>query len=373
LDGDARKCRLLSWTTIAVLTFCIVASAENQFESNWDLNVQNFAQVRYHWDLMDEDFQRDWALRRFKLMFDALYNKALKADLQLLYKTNNTSGTDDQIYVQEVHLDYSFSSTLNLKVGQFKPPFGWERFQRSFLMPCAERAQMIDRLIPNGSLGTSLTRDYGVQVSGTLTPSLRYEWALMTGNGANNPLTLKNAPLLVGRLTYQAPINVSIIKEPLHLQLQAAQAVRWDEDSDFSGQLPDADDSFADFRGTDLRWNIAASLKRANTRLSVEVLYVKFDPADPGTNILDAYGYFAQIDHRQGSKFEGVIRYERFDPDVKVTDDSDLVRWTFGVNYYFDRRGGRLMLDYVHNREEVDEVRNDQIIQQLQVFLVGKS
>ena len=116
---------------------------------------------------------------------------------------------------------------MGLKFGQFKPPFGWERFVPDHRILGVERAKVIDRLIPAGSLVPAFARDYGVQIFGEWDRfNLNYEFTAMTGNGANNPLTLTNAPLLVSRISFKKPYSLLWNNQSLKLLLQLAYAYR---------------------------------------------------------------------------------------------------------------------------------------------------
>ncbi len=362
--------RLAVWAATGLILCPVSGSATSAPESRWDFGCRSFVQARYTWDLTEEGTRGNGALRRFKLMLNAVYRRKLTADLQLIYKTNNGSSTDDRIYVQEAHLDYALSPGFSLRAGQFKPPFGWERFQASFLMPCVERTEVIDRLIPVGSVGTTFSRDYGIQFSGWLNSlSSGYELAVMTGGGANSPLSTDNGPLLVGRWTGCWESAVPGLSDPARFQIQVAGSCRRDGDMDFSRQLPGSDASFQHFGGWDRRWNAAASITSGNTRLAAEVIYARFDPSDRERSVLAAYGYFLQVDYHLWSGLEGVCRFERFDPDSRLIDGNDLRRWTFGLNINFHRGGGRLMVQYIHNDELTGEIHNDKIVLQWQVFL----
>jgi len=343
---------------------------------SFDIHFTSYTHLRYTIIQADANTRGEknyWSLRRLKLLTNGQWGGSLEFAVQVIYKTHNHSSSDDQIYLQHAFLKFRLSDFFILKIGQFKPPFGWERFQPDFRMPCVERSQAINRLIPNGSLDAAFVRDYGVQLSGQLAKSsLRCELAAMSGSGANTPLTNKNAPLVISRFSLKKTCSMPWTTQPCHLLLQLAYSKRWDGNINFMKQLPGAKkEIFQHFQGTDNRWDVAFALNLAETYFAVECLYASFLPTADTSTKLCANGWFVQFSHLLNPNWESVIKYETFDPNRGIVSGHDLCWLTLGVNYYFNRKGGRLMLDYIHKSERRNAVRNDMLVVQLQYFLFG--
>ena len=343
--------------------------------SAFKVHFFSYLQFRYSRVIAEPDNEVDsdyWSLRRFKLFAKGKFGKNIQFGWQVICKTHNNSRTDDKIYLQQLYLKYLFSNMINLKIGQFKPPFGWEWFQPDFAIPTMERSQAVNRLIPNGSVGESFIRDYGMQCFGKLLPVIQYELAVMMGSGANTNLTDTIAPLLVGRLAFKKNYTVCWLVNPVELSVQLAHSRRWDGDINFSKQLPGANKNiFTHFAGRDIRWDVAVSLKNKTTYFTAEYLQASFDPDKVDTGKLSASGWFVQLSHFLNKKWKSVVKYEKFDPDRNVTNEKDLSCLTVGLNYFFNQKYDRIMLGYLHKKEAIDEKKNDMIIVQLQYFLYG--
>ena len=340
------------------------------------LHFTSYFHLRYSFLENDPDNKINedhWSLRRFKLLADWKLSNTLQFYSQFIYKTSNYSGTDDRIYLQHAFMKLFFIKPLNFKLGQFKPPFGWERFQSDFKLPAIERSQAIDRLIPNGSLGESFVRDYGMQCFGKLSSPFQYEFAVMAGSGAHTNLSDKNAPLLVGRLGFNKKFKEPLFKKSVQLSLQLAHSRRWDSDNNFAKQIPGCDKNmFRHFRGRDNRFDYAIAVNAGSSQFAAEYLSAQFLPDDKGSAKIRAGGWFLEHSCFLMDNWQYVIKYEHFDPDRDKNNKHDLAWFTVGLDYYFNKNHGRLMLNYIHKNEARDELKNDMVVMQLQYFLLGK-
>ncbi|NOZ62327.1 MAG: hypothetical protein GXO74_11680 [Calditrichaeota bacterium] len=336
---------------------------------------KSYFHLRYSFienDVKNKISEDHWSLRRFKLAADWQINQKVTFYAQATYKTNNYSATDDEFFLEHAYFKYSFGKSLNLKIGQFKPPFGWERFQADSRLPTTERSQAINRLIPNGSLGESFVRDYGAQFFGKVASFFQYEFALMTGNGANNGFADKNFPLVVARLSYKRNLNFPAWRKKVQFLSQFACSYRQNGDNNFVKQLPGCDKSyFQHFAGNDRRKDYAVALTSGGTQLAAEYLSAVFlfDGAEIAT--VRASGWFCQYSQFLTDRWQCVLRYEHFDPNRSIKNSHDLSWLTIGVDYYFNNKWNRILLNYVHKIEAADEMKNDEFVVQLQYFLFG--
>ena len=333
------------------------------------IHLISYFQARHTSVFSENNSNYNISLRRFKLIAKGKINSRFNFYTGIIYKTGNSSSTDNNIYLLDAYLNYSFSKSLNLRMGQFKPPFGWERFVSDYKMPGTERSQVVDRLIPNGALGKSFVRDYGVQFFGKLSDHLKYEAALMAGSGANIKLTDTNFPMFTGRLSYTTK---SSITNPFNVTIQLACSRRKNTNANFSKQLPGSDRNiFSKFEGTDLRWNSALYLTNGKTDIAFEYISSSFNPSAAGIDRLNARGWFLQLSQILLKNFQGLIKYEKFDPDISTINKYDATWITIGTNYLFNKKHGRLMLDFIHKMETKEPVSNDTVILQFQYFLFG--
>ena len=343
-------------------------------------HFKSYLHLRYSFIQKESRFPIDegkWSLRRFKVTANWRLNQNTQFYSQFGYKTHNSSSTDDRVYLQHAYVKLSLIGPLNLKIGQFKPPFGWERFQSDSRIPTVERSQAVNRLIPNGSLGKSFVRDLGIQSFGNfgkLLPAFQYEFAVMTGSGANTKLSDSNFPLIVGRLSYRENFLSPLFNKNLDILLQLANSLRWNRDNDFSKQIPGCDaDIFQHFSGRDNRWNYAVILNTAHSQFAAEYLTAEYIPDDIGQTKTRASGWFLEHSCFLRDRWQTVVKYEHFDPDNDEKDNNDLDWLTVGLNYYFNNKHNRIMLNYIVKNAATRELKNNMLVIQLQYFLFGDS
>ena len=76
-------------------------------------------------------------------------------------QTTLSSNFNETFILQDVMLRYK-SNAFSLKMGQFIPEYSLERFEHDYSLPFSERSIVVDRLIPNATMGV---RDIGLEGS----------------------------------------------------------------------------------------------------------------------------------------------------------------------------------------------------------------
>ncbi|MDH7602926.1 MAG: porin [Armatimonadota bacterium] len=321
-------------------------------EHNWT----SYFQIRY---TNAEDLKGYLALRRFKLYGQGPFARGWQYYVQLLYKTNNRSATDG-LTLQEFSLIKRLGRA-RITVGQFKPPFGMERFTSDWKLAVIDRTQATDRLVPCGSLGDSFARGRGIQWEADL-GATDVALGVFDGNGANQRFA-GNGPLVVGRAIYESSGVFSS-----HLHFEAASAWRRDRDIDFTAQLPGAPDAYRHFRGRDLRSNVALSLERAHWSMRFECFRAHYSGRDFSIPDRTADGYYMQFSRAVSSRAALAARYEVFDPDTSSADYRDIAWLTLGMNWYIRGDLEKVQVNYIFKREELTERDNDALLIQYQRF-----
>jgi phosphate-selective porin len=283
---------------------------------------------------------------------------------QGVYKTHNFSPTENNITLQEAWLLWKFLPVMKLKMEQFKPPLRLERFTPDEMMFTLERSQATNRLVPNGNLGQSFTRDYGVQIGGFFPgPRCGYEMALMGGNGANNGHILQNGSfLLTGRFTWH-PWELK--EGGTDLEMGAAMSFRRNHDIKFFLQIPGSTRlGYYHFDSTDWWQNICFSLEKERVSLSGEGFWARYHSYQSDHPSLNASGYYIQGAYFLHPRLQAVAKFEYFDPNNGANDQ----RWTtLGLNFYLVGNQLKLMADYIFKTEQ-REIHNDIFILRLQFF-----
>lgn len=117
----------------ALLAGSVVGGGLDAATHDW----QSYVQVRY----TSSDDRGDYlSLRRLKLFGQGPLSGDWTYFLQFLYKDGNRSLTDDRIVMQEANVSHPVKSG-KLTSGQFRPPFGMERFTSDYLLPLIDRSQ----------------------------------------------------------------------------------------------------------------------------------------------------------------------------------------------------------------------------------------
>lgn len=225
--------------------------------------------------------------------------------------------------VQDAYVDLSYLPRARIRVGQFKVPFSPQYLISSTRWKTIELSQVVKEEVGN--------RDIGVQVSGTL-PHLNYTLGLFNGEGGNKVDTNDQVDL-VGRL----------VAEPLRgLQLGVAH---------YQGKSGGTE-------ADKVRTGGQVSLLRENIFLLGEYMVGK----DGSTKI---EGWYVQLSHCVVPPLEGVLMYDRYDPNAELPNNA-LYTITLGANWYVDRKL-KLMVNYRLRDSEAQNI-GDQILTQLQVI-----
>lgn len=309
-----------------------------------------------------------FSLRRLKLRILGELQAGLDYYVQGIYKTHNYSPTDDQIFLQEARVMWKFHPSLTLQVGQFKPPMGLERFIPDEMLYLIDRSQVTDHLVPNGNLGDSFDRDYGIELGGKLSESrFAYAVALMGGNGANNDhLGERGSYLLDGALIWHPWQSKN---DGLDLKMGGAVSYRRNQDIDLSRQLPGSNRlGYGHFDGTDTHFNVFLDLAWGPASFQGEGFYAIYNSYDPELPDIDAQGFYVQAAYFLNPRWQAAGRYEEFDPNVHA-EDSENMRWiTLGLNYYLLGNQLKLMANYIFKSEGEEGFDRDAFIIQMQFF-----
>lgn len=373
LSGKYQHVRIL---TVAVcgLLLAVSLSAQQRQPSATPAkqNQKKFAftsylQLRYTGNENAPDL---YALRRFKLIFDGHLTPHFQYYVQGIFKDGNRSSTDGRAYLQEARVKYTGWKYAHVTIGQFKPPVGMERFTPDWEILTLQRSQATNRLVPDGRLGASFTRDYGAQLDSWFEGNRSYyAVGVFAGNGANEPFR-GNGPLVAGRfeqVLYRAPKGSL---RPADVFLGAAASTRHDHDQDFASALTGTSAlGYTHFSGRDTRLDLYASADYGPASFRAEYLYGWFEPNRAPLPEVQADGYYTQAAWRFLRVLQAVGEYEAFDPD-RGSPGSDKLHWTtVGLNWYIRKNLVRLSSDYVFKRGAPATKPNNALLLQFQFFL----
>src|SRR5213595_888185 len=289
------------------------------------------------------------------------------------------SGTD-------IFINWHAIPEANIKVGQWKAPFGLEQITPDqFLLT-------IERSLPTGAITPE--RQIGVQIWGkpftNLWPQekdlVTYYAGIFNGNGRNTTVNDNNNFMLVGRLEL-LPFKGKLFGQASSLKLGAdILNSRDDPGTNISQTLNlkvNADGSLSPFTlpGADERtaWSVDEWLNIGPFDLIAEYFQEDVD----GRALAGVAPGFADFEpsgwHVQGSyflipkKLQAVVKWEALNPGQFGNDGIHSI--TGGLNYYIHGDDLKLMVDYIHTwsdfREanpEFGEDQFDEVIGRVQVM-----
>jgi phosphate-selective porin len=273
------------------------------------------------------------------------------------------SGTD-------IFVNWHQFPEAQVKVGQWKAPFGLEQITPD------QYLIIIERSLPTGAITPE--RQIGVQVWGkpftNVWPDekdlLTYYAGIFNGNGRNTTINDNNNFMYVGRLELQ-PFKGKILGQDSSLKLGADVLNSRDDKGTNISQtlnlLVNADGSLSPYvlPGADERtaWSVDAWLKLGPFDLIGEYLeeYVNgrtVNGVAPGFADFTTNGYYIQGSYFLiPKKLQAAVRWEDLNPGQRANDGIHSI--TGGLNYYIHGDDIKLMVNYIHTWSDFREANPD--------------
>ena len=270
----------------------------------------------------------------------------------------------------------------NLKIGQYKAPFGLEQITSDTVIFTAERSLPTGALTPERQVGAEL---WGKPFA-TMWPErknlLAYYAGVFGGNNRNTNINDNNDFMYVGRLELM-PLEGAVLGYDTKLRVGGNGLYTKDAAGTDLAQtgnlllLPDGSlTSFTTVDGKDHSpderhaWGVDTWLTVGPFDLIGEYLEANVRPRGPTPNFAEftANGYYVQPSlFVWGRKLQLVAKWERFSPDQARDDNIQSI--TGGLNYYLLSDNVKVMVDYIHTwsgfRDEHPESGRDQFDEML--------
>jgi phosphate-selective porin len=262
------------------------------------------------------------------------------------------SGTD-------IFINWHQYPEANLRVGQWKAPFGLEQLTPDNTIYTIERSLPTGALTPERQIGAMLWGKPLANVMPEQKDLVTYYAGIFNGNGRNFNNNDNNEFMYVGRLEL-VPFKGSLMGQEASLKLGGDYLYSRDEaGTNISPALnlrvgPDGSLSAYTLANPDERhaWSIDAWLKIGPFDLIGEYLTESVD----GRTVNGVVPRFADFHphgwYVQGSYFiipkrlQAVVKWEELTPDQLANDGVHSI--TGGLNYYIHGDNVKVMADYVH-------------------------
>ncbi len=286
-----------------------------------------------------------------------------RLELDLAGSLSNSSALRAQM--TDGYINWNRYPQANIRVGQFKTPFGFEQLYGDPRLYTLERSLVNDRL--------TLSRQVGVQLGGDFFEKrLTYAVGAFNGNGVNNNFNDNDSFLSVGR----------IAGIPWQGKLGSTSAT-WSVGADgFSSKdtnvplsdlgldsTPTSSDRDGIFAGERRGYGVDSQLIAGRFELWTEMLRVRFEPKSriPRAN-LDANGWYGQASYYiVPNRLQIVAKYETFDPnDARNADETDTT--TLGATLYLKGHDLKLMVNYLRSDVPILSDTQNKILARLQVI-----
>jgi phosphate-selective porin len=275
----------------------------------------------------------------------------------------------------DIFVNWHQFAEANVKVGQWKAPFGLEQITPDTSL------YIIERSLPTGAITPE--RQIGVQVWGKPFASvwpdqkdlLTYYAGIFNGNGRNTTTNDNNNFMYVGRLE-STLFKAKMWGQDSYLKLGADVLNSRDDKGTNISQtlnlLVNADGSLSPFvlpgAAERTAWSVDAWLKLGPFDLIGEYLeeYVNgrtVNGAPPGFADFTTNGYYVQGSYFLiPKKLQAAVQWQDLNPGQRGNDGIHSI--TGGLNYYIHGDDLKLMVDYIHTwsdfREANPEFGEDQ-------------
>ncbi|MEP6709865.1 MAG: porin [Verrucomicrobiota bacterium] len=301
-------------------------------------------------------------------------------------KTIASNSTRTSFGATDIFINWHQFPEFNIKLGQYKAPFGLEQITPDTKLFTIERSQPTSALTPERQVGVELWGKPLTNILPSQKELVTYWAGIFNGNGRNISVNDNNEFMYVGRLEVLA-LKAKLFNQDASVKFGGdALSSRDEAGTNFApvGNIAvNSDGSLSSFNAPSAAerkaYSLDASLHLGPFDLIGEYLNERIRPREstataPAFAAFRADGYYVQ-----GSYFiipktlQLVTKYESFNPGQVANDDVSSI--TGGVNYYVHGDDIKLLADYIHTwsdfrdaNPQFGESEFDEILVRLQII-----
>jgi phosphate-selective porin len=290
---------------------------------------------------------------------DSAITALSKVDVKTGKTTTVTNSTRTEFSGTDIFVNWHAIPEANIKVGQWKAPFGLEQLTPDTKLFFAERSLPTGAITPDRQIGVQIWGKPLTNIWPEQKDLVTYYAGIFNGNGRNFNNNDNNNFMYVGRLELQ-PFKGKLLGQDASLRLGGDVLNSRDDAgtviSSTANLKVNADGSLSAFTlpGADERtaWSLDAwfnlgPLDIIGEYFSEDVNGRTVAGVAPGFHDFSPYGWYVQGSYFIiPKKLQAAVRWEELEP-AQVASDS-IYSITGGLNYYIHGDSIKLMADYVH-------------------------
>jgi phosphate-selective porin OprO and OprP len=272
-------------------------------------------------------------------------------------RTIASNATRTSFSAQDIFINWHSYPELNVKVGQYKAPFGLEQITADTKLFTTERSLVTTALTPDRQIGVQLWGKPLTHLWPDQKDLVTYLAGVFNGTGRNISVNDNNEFMYVGRLEVTA-LQSKILNQDMSVKFGANGLTSHDETGNTISSVlsENSDGSLSAFTlpspGKREAYGFDVSLHFGPFDLVAEYINERitartFQGTPPLFSSFEADGGYVQGSYFViPNKLQLVAKWELFNPGQAANDDIESI--TAGLNYYFKGDDIKILANYIH-------------------------